>query len=226
MTLPFLISVPHGGLWIPPEVEDLCILTPEQVAKDGDEGATEIYAIGDQVAAHVAAEVARAIVDPNRAPNDFSKDGVIKTHTCWNEPIYHRDLPPGTRRTLLERYWRPYHAELSRHAGPELILGVDCHTMAAQAPPVGPDPGAQRPPLCLSNGDGTTCTSKVFEQVAQAFENAFGVPVSRNTPFRGGHIIHAHADEMPWVQLELSRAPFTSQAEKRAAILAALRELT
>ncbi len=226
MTLPFLISVPHGGLWVPPEVEDLCILTPEQVAKDGDEGAAKIYAFADQVAAHVTAKVARAIVDPNRAPNDFSKDGVIKTHTCWNKPIYRRALPPETRRTLLERYWRPYHAELSRRADHGVILGVDCHTMAAQAPPVSPDSGAQRPPLCLSNGDGTTCPPKVFAQVAQAFEKAFAFPVSRNTPFRGGYIIHAHAHEVPWVQLELSRAPFASPSEKRAAILAALRDLT
>jgi formiminoglutamase len=225
VTLPFLISVPHGGLWVPPEVEDLCILTPEQVAKDGDEGAAEIYAFADQVAAHVAADVGRAIVDPNRAPNDFSKDGVVKTHTCWDEPVYNTAIPLGTRRTLLERYWRPYHAELWRCARQEVILGVDCHTMAAQAPPVSPDPGAQRPPLCLSNGDGATCPPKVFEQVAQAFEKAFAVSVSSNTPFRGGYIIHAHAHELPWVQLEVSRAPFASPAEKRAAVLAALHQL-
>jgi formiminoglutamase len=200
--LPVLVSLPHGGLRVPPEVEDLCILSAEQIARDGDEGASEIYAFPDRVAAHVAADVARAIVDPNRAPDDFGRDGVVKTHTCWDEPVYREQPSPQTRRALLERYWRPYHAELSLRAREGVVLGVDCHTMAATAPPVGPDPGAERPPVCLSDGAG-----------------------SRNAPFRGGYIVRTHAAELPWVQLELSRAPFASPAEKRDRVLAALQAL-
>jgi N-formylglutamate deformylase len=225
MILPLLISVPHGGRRVPPEVEDLCILTPDQIAEDGDEGAAEIYAFADRVAAHVAADVARAIVDPNRAPDDFSRDGVVKTHTCWEDPVYREALAPETRQALVERYWRPYHAELTRRAPADVILGVDCHTMAATAPPVGPDAGAERPAICLSDDGGSTCPPELFERVAGALEQAFGVPVSRNAPFRGGYIARAHARELPWVQLELSRAPFASLAEKRARVLAALRGL-
>jgi formiminoglutamase len=223
--LPVLVSLPHGGLRVPPEVEDLCILSAEQIARDGDEGASEIYAFPDRVAAHVAADVARAIVDPNRAPDDFGRDGVVKTHTCWDEPVYREQPSPQTRRALLERYWRPYHAELSLRAREGVVLGVDCHTMAATAPPVGPDPGAERPPVCLSDGAGSTCPPELFERLAAALEEAFGVPVSRNAPFRGGYIVRTHAAELPWVQLELSRAPFASPAEKRDRVLAALQAL-
>ena len=43
-----------------------------------------------------------------------------------------------------------------------------------------------------------------------------------NDPFRGGFITRSHAAEMPWVQLEMSRAPFASNAEKRQRMLRAL----
>ncbi len=105
------------------------------------------------------------------------------------------------------------------------MLGVDCHTMAAKAPPVGPDPGAERPPICLSDGGSVTCPPELFDRLTGALEHAFGVPVSRNVPFRGGYIVRSHARELPWVQLELSRAGFATITEKRAAVLAALGEV-
>jgi N-formylglutamate amidohydrolase len=49
-----------------------------------------------------------------------------------------------------------------------------------------------------------------------------GDHVTLNEPFRGGYITRHHASEMPWLQLELSRAPFATNAEKRGAVLEAL----
>ena len=43
MTLPFLLSVPHAGLTIPSEVEDICLLNQQDIIEDGDSGAAEIY---------------------------------------------------------------------------------------------------------------------------------------------------------------------------------------
>ena len=43
MTLPLLLSAPHAGLIIPPEVQDLCALSKEEIIEDGDEGAAEIF---------------------------------------------------------------------------------------------------------------------------------------------------------------------------------------
>ena len=37
--LPLVVSVPHAGLWIPPEFEPICALTLAEVASDGDGGA-------------------------------------------------------------------------------------------------------------------------------------------------------------------------------------------
>ena len=75
MTLPLLISVPHAGLRVPPEAERFCKLTETEIAKDGDEGAAEIYTIESEVECYVTTDIARAIVDLNRAEDDRRKDG-------------------------------------------------------------------------------------------------------------------------------------------------------
>jgi len=222
MTLPLLISVPHAGLEVPPEVRDACILTPEEIAADGDEGAAEIYAIEPDVTAFVTTHVARAFVDQNRSEDDRRKDGVVKTHTCWDVPVYREPLGADVVERLLARYHRPYHARLRQRA-PDVVFGLDCHTMAAHGPPVGPDPNAERPPICLSNADGT-CSAAAIESLAEELQRSLGVEPSINVPFQGGWIVRSHARELPWIQVEFSRAAWTSPAEKRRAFMAGVRE--
>ena len=222
MKLPLLISVPHAGWVVPPEVRPYCSLTSEQIAEDGDEGASQIYRpLRDEVVAFVDTDVARAIVDQNRAPDDRRADGVVKTHTCWQVPVYGEFPPEEVVSRLLGQHYHPYHAQLTEQA-PRAVLGVDCHTMAAAAPPIGPDAGQERPPICLSNADGT-CSGEWLSSLADRLEEAFGFRASLNEPFKGGYIIRSHQHELPWVQLELSRAPFLTHKEKSERLLAALR---
>ena len=223
MTLPLVLSVPHAGLSVPSEVADLSLLTEREIAEDGDEGAAQIYTMDGEVEVLVRTEVARAFVDVNRAEDDRRKDGVVKTHTCWDVPIYERPLTEEDVGTLLDAHWRPYHERLSEAARGGLVLGVDCHTMAAEGPPVGPDPGRVRPAACLSNADGT-CAQDWIESLARLLQQSLGEEVLINDPFRGGYTCRSHAREMPWIQLELSRAPFATNEQKRNAVLDTLRE--
>ncbi|MCP4250901.1 MAG: N-formylglutamate amidohydrolase [bacterium] len=222
MKLPLLISLPHTGLRVPPEAEPYCALTPQQIEEEADDGADAIYALEDEVAAFVTTDVTRVIVDLNRAEDDRGPHGVVKTRTFWNEPVYGTFPPNGLIESLLARYYRPYHARLTELGGSGLRLGVDCHTMDAQGPPVGPDPGRERPWICLGNAGGT-CPDHWLASLAACFEAAFDHSVSLNAPFKGGYIVRTHAAEMPWVQLELSEAPFMSLDQKRSAVLTALR---
>lgn len=221
--LPLLLSVPHAGLQVPPEVTSRCRLTAKEIAADGDVGARQIYRLEPEVEAFVTTEIARAIVDQNRAEDDRTKDGLVKTHTCWEVPVYREPLPEEIVRDLIERYHRPYHGRLSALAGADVILGIDCHTMATFGPPVGPDPGQERPAVCLSNAD-ETCPTAWIESLAECFAESFGRETRINDPFRGGYIIRAHAPELPWIQLELSRAPFASFKQKRERVLRALHQ--
>lgn len=224
--LPLVVSVPHAGLRVPPEIEALCALTPAEIADDGDGGAAEIYAFSEEVGAFVTTDVARAVVDMNRARGEIRADGVVKTHTCWNVAVWHRPLSQAEVRGLLDAYHTPYHERLSElgRSG-QWLMGVDCHTMAATGPPVGPDPGVERPWVCLSNGDGT-CPPEWIESLQQCFQVRLEGPVSVNDPFRGGYITRFHAAEMPWIQIELSRAPYLPDEDKRQVVMEALRDWT
>lgn len=229
MSLPLLVSVPHAGVEVPEFITPYLAISDDEIARDGDEQAAEVYwPLRDQVACFVTTTVARVVVDMNRAEDDRGRDGVVKTHSCWNVPVYADFPPPPVIEQLLRMYHRPYHAELSAHAGERagtgVVLAVDCHTMAAAGPPVGPDPGRERPAACVSNGDGTTCPEAWTRSLARCFEEALGRPVAVNDPFKGGFITRSHASEMPWVQLELSRGDFIGVHEKRNAVWTALAE--
>ncbi len=145
MSLPLYISVPHAGTRIPPEVQDLCVLSREDILADRDTGVDAIYfPLQEYAAGFSATDIARSLVELNRAPDDIGGSGVIKEHTCSNVPVY-RIFPDKTLiRNLLNRYYSPYHEKLTAGGtDPTISLGVDCHTMAAVDPPVSPDTGKQ-----------------------------------------------------------------------------------
>jgi formiminoglutamase len=226
MTLPILISLPHAGLLVPESLQSNCLLTTKQIVEDGDEYANEIYTpLKDKVAAFVTTDIARAVLDMNRQEDDIRKDGIIKTHTCWDIPIWEKPLDETVLRELLVRHHRPYHqqlTELAKESG--LILAIDCHTMAANGPPVGPDPGVERPQVCLGNVDGQSCLGEWMEILKSAFQKVFPGEVTINRPFSGGYITRFHGQEMPWVQLELSRGDFATPSIKSFWVYAALKE--
>jgi N-formylglutamate amidohydrolase len=236
--LPILLSVPHSGREVPPELKSRCRLTPAEIEADGDVGSAQIYhPLADAVVGLVSASIARAFVDLNRAATDIRRDGVVKTHTCWQIPIYKTPLDTVLIRTLLQKYHQPYHQKLDRLAASQsstgsctapitsVCLGVDCHTMAAAAPPIAKHPGARRPHVCLSNRHGKTCPDTWLEILATALAEKLPGPITRNAPFVGGYITHRRPGNLPWLQLELSRAPFASLAEKSAAVRHALTAL-
>jgi formiminoglutamase len=222
--LPFLVSVPHAGVTIPDEVQDICLLTPEEIYDDSDGGAAEIYSdLEGAVEVFMPSVVARAIVDLNRAIDDFRKDGIIKTHTCYDVPVYREFPSKKLIEHLLAAYYHPYHQKLEKLTKSEKInIGLDCHTMAAVGPPIGPDAGKKRPLVCLSNADGT-CPEEWLGELANCFQKVFlQEQVKINEPFKGGYIISNYSSTLPWIQIELSRTENISNIQKRYGVIEAL----
>ncbi len=213
--LPVLLSIPHGGTRIPEELRHRVCITPHDLFDDSDALTVDIYDLGAGVARVVKADIARAFVDLNRSPDDRpprNPDGVVKTATCFNRPIYVAGREPGTALTerLLEQYHAPYHAELAEAAAdPSIKLALDCHSMLNVAPPIGRDHGQARPLFCLSNRDGATAPMELLERLAVAFVQAFEVPreqISLNDPFKGGYITETQGGgRLPWIQVEMNR---------------------
>ena len=224
MKIPVLISVPHAGLLIPDIVKKQCILSQEDIIKDGDQGADQIYKhLIVHVRAFIETDIARAVLDMNRARDDRSKDGIVKTHTIWNVPVYSQPLSEDIVNSLISMFYDPYHFNLSKQAWNDVLLGIDCHTMNPTAPAIGPDAGQKRPYICISNRNGATASDDLLLKLAGCLKKTFGVDVAINTPFKGGYIIQRHHQEIPWIQLEISQEPFLNNSQKGQAVLEAIR---
>jgi len=84
-----------------------------------------------------------------------------------------------------------------------------------------------RPHVCPGNGKGDEQGSLTLPKgwtgrLLGCFREVFGDAVTTNEPFSGGYITRFHGRERPWLQLEISRAPFVSNAEKRYGVVRAL----
>jgi N-formylglutamate deformylase len=222
---PFLISIPHGGETIPPEVADRVIITRRDIFFDGDPHTRQIYDFRDDVAAFIEMQTARTIIDLNRAPYTAllpGSDGVIKRITSSGTPVYREGRSPDNTliRELLRRYYYPYHTSVSDLLDARQVqLAFDCHSMLPYPPPVYKNPGRPRPLVCLSNAgnrqgmpvpnEPVTCPPEWIQGLAVAFQEAFPDEgeVAINDPFSGGFITRAHSRQkrIPWIQVEINR---------------------
>jgi formiminoglutamase len=233
VTEPILVSVPHGGWKVADEILEFWALDEKDAFHDGDPFTARIYDFTDRVSCQLVMEYYRAVVDLNRAPDDIApknKDGVIKSHTCYEVEVYKPGCLPDDRlkQQLLERYYQPYHRRLQAWLEREdLRMGVDCHSMAAVSPPIEADAGTARPLICLGNlGDATgkvtppydriTCSTEMIRFVRDEFDRALRhedveleIPAvaTLNVPFNGGYITRQMGNKtIPFFQIEMSRA--------------------
>ncbi len=215
-TLPVLLSIPHGGMDVPAEVEDRVCLGPLDIHDDIDPFVREIYDLGPKVATVVATHTPRTFVDLNRARDDRpprNPDGVVKTLTCVGKEIYARgkELDAALIDTLLERYYAPYHQRLRAAVHNSTIkLALDCHSMQAVGPQISPDVGQPRPLFCLGNARGQACPPETARRLADCLRRAFDLQeheVTLNQPFSGGYITRTYGGRpLPWIQVEMNRS--------------------
>ena len=220
---PFLLTIPHGGTAVPPEVSGILALTPQEISYYSDPATGTLYHFPGKVESTLAAGISRMVVDLNRPPYHLPPrypDGVVKTRTVHGGQVY-REAPEITlvHRLLMAHYF-PFHAGVDQILGSgEVSLALDCHSMLPDGPPSHPDAGKPRPAVCLSNnGDGqgrrrpgtlSTCPAELIAALAGSFYNIFpaGSEVLINRPFTGGFITNAHYWHMgvPWIQVEVNR---------------------
>jgi len=219
--LPFLISIPHGGEYMPVEVAaDVCI-TPRDLLDDSDSFTNDIYDSKDIVEEQVHSTIARAFVDNSRSidqmPPEFP-DGLIKSATCYDRPIYKEGKHPDeeTRNLLISKYYDGYHKKLWKALlNSNVVIALDCHSMAEIAPAVSPDTGNKRPLINLGDAEGTACDGAITEKLKKSFVEVFGFnreEVSINKPFKGGFITRNYGNKpIPWIQIEMNRKLYLSE---------------
>jgi len=214
--LPFLISIPHGGENIPECVRDRVALTRADILEDADAFTGQIYDLRGYVHTVIQSDTARAVVDLNRDVTQMPPghpDGLLKTVTCYKKPVYRegRFPNPGLVDRLIAEHYRPYHEKIrAAMRAPDIVLGLDCHSMAEQAPPIEAQPGCSRPLICLGNVYGRSCEMRYAETLAACVREVFALEeeqVTLNQPFSGGFITRAYGNNpIPWIQFEMNRS--------------------
>ena len=216
-TVPLLISIPHLGTEIPPELQvDMADIA--ELKQDTDWHLDRLYGFARAMGASVIqARVSRYVIDLNRPPDGQSLyPGQTTTTLCpvdtfRGEPLYTAGhAPDGAEQARrLASYWQPYHqqlrAELDRlKALHGAVMLWDAHSIASVLPRLF---DGRLPDLNFGTADGRSCDASVIQSVVDvAASGPFSMVV--NGRFKGGHITRhygAPQDGVHAIQLEMSQ---------------------
>jgi N-formylglutamate amidohydrolase len=181
----------------------------------------------------IRAQVPRAIVDLNRAPDEIDPLvvrgvprhplnqrtlaglGVIPRVVSQGRAILERPIDRAEAERRIDAYWRPYHQALTgliaeaRSRFGQAIL-IDMHSMPHDA--LNHLHGA-RPDMVLGNRHGLSAAARVSDAIVTAIE-AEGWRIRRNSPFAGAYICSAYGRpgaNVHVVQLEIDRALYMDE---------------
>ncbi|TKC79249.1 N-formylglutamate deformylase [Trinickia terrae] len=241
---PLLISIPHLGSRIPPELRPLYTNQALTVA-DTDWHLDRLYDFASELGATVlGAKLSRYVVDLNRPPNDESlypgqtTTGLCPAETFRGEPVYRAGCEPDAqeKQRRVTHYWQPYHdrlhAELmrlrERHAH---VLLWEAHSIASVLPRLF---DGKLPDLNLGTQDGRTAAPALqTAAVAAAADSPFTWVA--NGRFKGGYItrhfgspgngVHAIQLEMCQSIYMSERSPFAYDEARAALVQPVLRRM-
>jgi N-formylglutamate deformylase len=213
---PLLVSIPHTGTDIPPEIE-ATLVSPWLSRKDADWWIDRLYAFSLELGATVLrTTISRTVIDVNRDPSGASlypgqaTTGLCPTETFDGEPLYKRSAEPDAteiaRRT--EAWFAPYHAALAteiarlREAHPRIVL-YDCHSIRSVVPRLF---DGELPHMNIGTNSGAGCDPTLQHRIADICA-ASPFSFVANGRFKGGWITRTYGDPtngVHAVQMELA----------------------
>ena len=222
---PLLVSLPHTGTDIPPDIEDR-LVSPWLARKDADWWIDRLYGFAASLGATtVRTAVSRTVVDVNRDPSGASLyPGQATTELCPTttfdgEPLYRPGaaLAPGEVEERRARWFDPYHAALdaevarlkARHGR---VVVYDCHSIRSIVPRLF---DGRLPVFNIGTNGGASCAPALAEDVA-ALCRGTGRSVVVDGRFRGGFItrrLGRPADGVHAIQMELACRAYLDEPE-------------
>ncbi|HET8745296.1 MAG TPA: N-formylglutamate deformylase [Ramlibacter sp.] len=224
-TAPLLVSMPHMGTYVPPEIA--ARLTDEaRRVPDTDWHMDRLYAFARELGASVLmATHSRYVIDLNRPPDGSSLypgrsvTGLCPVDTFDDQPLYRDGQEPDAAETQarIETWWRPYHAQLraelqrirQQHG---VAMLWDAHSIRSVLPRFFE---GRLTDFNLGTADGASCDPALG---AELLEIARGVPEHSavlNGRFKGGYITREYgrpAEGVHAVQLELTQCSYMEES--------------
>ena len=219
-----LISIPHCGTYLPPELAATMTPAALEVA-DTDFHLPRLYDFaGERGASVLAATHSRYVIDLNRAPDGaVLYPGAANTELC---PTTRFDFAPVYRETMapdaigisdrITRYWQPYHAKLAEelkriHDRHGYALLFDAHSIVSVCPRFFE---GRLTDFNLGNGGGTSCDPELAQRLLAVTKESKYTSVL-NGRFKGGYITRHYGKptaRIHSVQLELSERTYMIEA--------------
>lgn len=224
-TSPLLINIPHGGTEVPDQIAQR-FTSKARALPDTDWHVPVLYAFARVLGASILeARLSRYVVDLNRPPDDDSLyPGQMTTGLCPDTlfdgtPLYQtgESLPEAEIETRRQRYWQPYHDQLSTvlerirdKFGYALLY--DAHSIASRVPRLF---SGRLPALNLGTADGRSCTP-ACERALAAVLAASSYTNVVNGRFVGGYITRHYGrprDNVHAVQMEITQESYMDEIE-------------
>lgn len=213
---PLLVSMPHIGTEIPPELHSAYV--PRALAvEDTDWHLAQLYDCLPELGASVLQpRLSRYVIDLNRPPDDAPMyPGASNTELCptrffTGDALYQAGCEPSAEERLRRRdaYWQPYHTALATElARIQAVHGYallwDAHSIRSQIPWLfeGTLPG-----LNIGTASGQSADASIAQAVQSACEKSGQVSHVLDGRFKGGYITRrygAPSQRVHAVQLEM-----------------------
>jgi N-formylglutamate deformylase len=221
---PLLVSMPHTGTHLPPELRGR-MTSAARAVPDTDWHLERLYDFLHVLeATALIATHSRYAVDLNRPPDDENlypgrdTTALVPVDSFHKEPLYLPGETPGEdeKRARVETYWKPYHAalesELARiRARRGYALLWDAHSIFSVLPRFFE---GRLTDLNLGSADGRSCGAGLGERLLVAARAAGGYTAVLDGRFKGGYITRRYGDpaaRVHAVQLELSEANYMDE---------------
>lgn len=244
-TLPLLISMSHGGEYLPEKFASKMTPAARQLA-DTDWHIARLYDFARQMGASVLrANYSRYVIDLNR-PCDGENlypgqqtTTLCPTETFRGEPLYADPASQPDAAEIAERiaqYWQPYHDALQREidrirARDGQVLVWEAHSIASVLPRLFE---GRLPDLNIGTFSGAACAPQLRDAaVAVASASPFSWTVDAR--YKGGHITRHYgqpAAGVHVVQLEMAQclymdecAPYAYRHDLAAQLLPTLQAM-
>lgn len=223
-TTPLLVSVPHAGTLVPPDIAPRLSESATQVP-DTDWHVHTLYDFAKELGASmIVAQYSRYVVDLNRPPDDESlypgqsTTGLVPIDTFEGDPIYNDDIDPDVSEVVarVEGYWKPYHqalkAELERlrdihgHA----VLW-DAHSIESHVPRLFE---GRLPDFNFGTNFGKSADARLVQSIVDRSETTDEYDSVLNGRFKGGFITRHYGKpdkNIHAIQLELSQITYMDE---------------
>lgn len=225
-TRPLLISMPHVGTHVPPELAARFTAEARHVP-DTDWHLERLYGFADALGASVlVATHSRYVIDLNRSPDGASLypgqsvTGLCPIDTFDDTPVYADPADQSSEAEIAARrdaIWHPYHAQLAGElarikAEHGIAMLWDAHSIRSVLPRFFQ---GKLPDLNLGTAQGASCDAALAARLLAIGKEASGYTSVLNGRFTGGYITRHHGrpqDGQHAVQLEMTQSSYMQEA--------------